>query len=379
MQHAQAIGTIGGPRKAWLKLAGRGLALAAFGALLGAAGPQSPNPDGSTIVHQLDAAEIKTRALEGKLAAENKRLGSYRVADLFGESDEEKAARLQHEQSQDSSITGLNQRMGDVEESLRRATGQIEQLDHRIDELNSRIERMQKDFDYKLCTLAAQQLGASGEAGEENALPCPGTGSAPAASAPPPSSPMTSSQSGVVHLAPPPASSPITSSQSGVVHLAPPPGVLGTLPANNAPRGTAAAAPALVPPPAQSANRPQFEAAMNLLAKAQYDEARSAFRAFADAYPKDELTPQAVYWIGDIAYVQKDYAAAARAFVEELKKYPSSPRAPESMLKLGQSLIALNQKQEGCTTLAALPTKYPNASKTVVARAAQEHKAAACR
>jgi len=364
MQHAQAIGTIGRPRKAWLKLAARGLALAAFGALLGAAGPQSPNPDGSTLVHQLDAAEIKTRVLEAKLAAENKRLGSYRVADLFGESDEEKAARLQHEQSQDSSITGLNQRMGDVEESLRRATGQVEQLDHRIDELNARIERMQKDFDYKLCTLAAQQLGASGEAGEENALPCPGT----ASTAPPPAS-----------SAPPPASSPITSSQSGVVHLAPPPGVLGTLPANNAPRGTAAAAPALVPPPAPSANRPQFEAAMNLLAKAQYDEARSAFRAFADAYPKDELTPQAVYWIGDIAYVQKDYAAAARAFVEELKKYPSSPRAPESMLKLGQSLIALNQKQEGCTTLAALPTKYPNASKTVVARAAQEHKAAACR
>jgi tol-pal system protein YbgF len=383
MQHAQAIGTIGRPRKDWIKFAGRGLALAAFGALLGAAGPQSPNSDGP-IVHQLDAAEIKTRALEGKLAAENKRLGSYRVADLFGESDEEKAARLQHEQSQDSSITGLNQRMGDVEESLRRATGQIEQLDHRIDELNSRIERMQKDFDYKLCTLAAQQLGASGEAGEESALPCPGTVSTappPAASAPPPPAPassITSSSSGVVHLAPPPASSPITSSQSGVVHLAPPPGVLGTLPANNAPRGTAAA-PALVPPPAQSANRPQFEAAMNLLAKAQYDEARSAFRAFADAYPKDELTPQAVYWIGDIAYVQKDYAAAARAFVEEIKKYPSSPRAPESMLKLGQSLIALNQKQEGCTTLAALPTKYPNASKTVVARAAQEHKAAACR
>ena len=61
----------------------------------------------------------------------------------------------------------------------------------------------------------------------------------------------------------------------------------------------------------------------------------------------------------NIAYVQKDYPGAARAFAEEIKKYPSSPRAPESMLKLGQSLIAMNQKKEGCTTLGALTSKYP--------------------
>jgi tol-pal system protein YbgF len=329
-------------------------ALVALALLAGAASASSQTTGDSTVVRRLDAAEIKTRALENKLASDNKRLGSYRVADLFGESDEEKAARLQHEQSQDSSINGINQRMGDLEDSLRRVTGQVEQLDHRISELNARIERMQKDFDYKLCALAAQQLGAATQGEDQNALPCPGS----ASFAPPPAA------------ANPPPSSPVTSSQSGVIHLAPPPGVLGTLPAS----GTAAAAP-----PAPSANRPQFEAAMNLLAKAQYDEARSAFRAFADSYPKDELTPQAVYWIGDIAYVQKDYANAARAFVEEIKKYPASPRAPESMLKLGQSLIALNQKQEGCTTLAALPSKYPNASKTVLARAEQDRKAAACR
>ena len=67
---------------------------------------------------------------------------------------------------------------------------------------------------------------------------------------------------------------------------------------------------------------------MNLLAKAQYDEARAAFRSFADTYPKDDLAPQALYWVGDIAYVQKDYPSAARAFAEELKKYPQQrPRA----------------------------------------------------
>jgi TolA-binding protein len=49
------------------------------------------------------------------------------------------------------------------------------------------------------------------------------------------------------------------------------------------------------------------------------------------------------------------------------------------MLKLGQSLIAMGQKQEGCTALAALPTKYPNATQTVIDHATQERKASACR
>ena len=67
----------------------------------------------------------------------------------------------------------------------------------------------------------------------------------------------------------------------------------------------------------------EYNSAMNLLAKAQrYDEARSAFRSFADSHPEDPLTPQAVYWVGDIAYVQKDYPNAARAFAEQIKKYP---------------------------------------------------------
>ena len=118
---------------------------------------------------------------------------------------------------------------------------------------------------------------------------------------------------------------------------------------------------------------------MNLLAKAQYDQARAAFRTFADNHPKDDLAPQALYWVGDIDYVQKDYPNAARALLEGLKKYPASPRAPDSMLKLGQSLIAMDQKKEGCSALGAIPSKYPAASKPVAAQAESARKAAACR
>src|SRR5436190_1582363 len=91
------------------------------------------------LIRQLNAGETKSRALQRQIKTDSSALGSYRVADLFGESDEEKAARLQHEQAQDGSIGNLRQRVDDLENSLRRSTGAVEELGHRINELNSRI------------------------------------------------------------------------------------------------------------------------------------------------------------------------------------------------------------------------------------------------
>jgi TolA-binding protein len=48
------------------------------------------------------------------------------------------------------------------------------------------------------------------------------------------------------------------------------------------------------------------------------------------------------------------------------------------MLKLGQALIAQGQTSGGCTTLAALKTKYPQAPAATLTAAAGARKAA-CR
>ena len=249
------------------------------------------------------------------------------LAGLFGESDEEKAARLR-EDNQDAQIADLTRRIHDLEQSLQQLTGQNEELGHRVQELRDKLVSQQKDYDYKLCSLSAQLLGAGNTAEDSGeALPCNLGGSA--------------------------GTAPAATLGSG--------GTLGTLPQGPAPD-----------------TRPQFDAALALLAKAQYDEARAAFRSFADANPKDPLAAQAVYWVGDIAYVQKDYGGAAQAFAEAIKKYPTSPRGPDSMLKLGQSLLALGQKKEGCLTLGAIKSKYPQASTAVLSQAAST-RAASCK
>jgi tol-pal system protein YbgF len=119
----------------------------------------------------------------------------------------------------------------------------------------------------------------------------------------------------------------------------------------------------------------QFDSAMNFLAKAQYDEAKASFRAYADANPDDsELSPQAIYWVGNIDFIQHDYQGAMVAFTEQIKKYPKSLRGPESMLKLGQSLLAVGRTQDGCTTLGAIKSKFPQAPQQTLALAAGARK-----
>ena len=50
--------------------------------------------------------------------------------------------------------------MQGLTQSLSQATGANEELSHQIQQLNDKIDRMQKDFAYRLCMLSAQQLGA---------------------------------------------------------------------------------------------------------------------------------------------------------------------------------------------------------------------------
>jgi tol-pal system protein YbgF len=275
-------------------------------------------------------------------------LHPVQVRGLFGESDEEKAARLraeQHERDQDAGIAEVRQRISDLEQALRLSTGQNEQLSNQIRQLTARLERQQRDFDYKLCTLVAQQMGTGAAADTSGAnLPC-------------------DPNAAVSALA-----NPGSGGTLGTLPVGPRPAAPGAAPA--APGGQAAA-PAV-------ASRTQYDGAMNLLARARYDEARAAFRAFADANPRDGLAPQAVFWIGNIAYTQRDYTAAAQAFAEQIKKWPNNPQGAEAMLKLGLSLIALGEKREGCVTLGAIRGKFRNAPANILTQAATARAQSSC-
>ena len=90
-------------RNAHVLLAWLYLAVGAFGLVGGTVAAWASDPGQAEIAPRLNAAVVQTQALK-TIAAENEALGSYKIAALFGESDEEKQARLQHEQAQDASV-----------------------------------------------------------------------------------------------------------------------------------------------------------------------------------------------------------------------------------------------------------------------------------
>jgi tol-pal system protein YbgF len=303
-------------------------------------------------------------------------------AQIFGPSDEEKAREAAQDsgirdlqnslQQQDARIRVLEDKARSLTDSLSQATGVNEELSHQVQLLNDKIDRMQKDFAYRLCTLSAQQLGA-GDAMNCAAAGTPSAGavSPQSYSQAPPGAPLPPIGAGTIDatgnggfVAPP--------NDNGAAVMGRPPGVLGTLPMNSGPMNS---------PPANlqsaPANPTQYNQAMNLMSRAQYNEAAAAFRAYADTYPGDaDLAPQAIYWVANISFIRQDYAEGARTFAELIKKYPKSPRAPDAMLKLAQSFMAMDQKTEGCTTLGFIKSKYPDASPQTLAQAASLRKTA---
>lgn len=247
-------------------------------------------------------------------------------------------------------------RLNDVENSLRDLRGQVETLTFQLRQVTEQLDIARKESNFRLNALEG---GAPAGAYGPSAAPA-----APSASAPPPPAPRP---------APPAASggygAPINLSPgAGSNSQGQKPGTLGSLPADAVPQGDAGG---LSP-------QQQYDAAMDLLTRAQYAEAQAAFRGFVAANPADQLAGPAQYWVGDIAFTQKDYGGAAKAFAELLKKYGKTARAPDAMLKLGLSLLELGQKKEGCTTLGALKSKYPNANKAVLDRAAKRATQAQC-
>jgi tol-pal system protein YbgF len=317
-------------------------------------------------------------ALAGLLA-----ISAPSQAQIFGPSDEEKAATKAHEDGQDAGIAqnaqGLRQaqdaqtqlqaqlrdlqdRVHSLTDSLARATGANEELSHQLSLLSEKIDQQQQDFDSRLCTLSAQQLGADAQS-----LNCAAAGAPRATRAPMPQSftpgarlPALDDQS--------PASADPTPLRGRA------PGVLGTLPASAPPARTASA------DTGSGDDNHQFDTAMNLLARAQYEEASGAFRSYADTHPDDgNLSPQALYWVAHLAAMQRDYDTAARTFAEQIKKYPKSSRSPDSMLEVGQVLIAQGHNSEGCTFLGGIKKQYPNASASTLAAATNARKVANCR
>jgi tol-pal system protein YbgF len=88
--------------------------------------------------------------------------------------------------------------------------------------------------------------------------------------------------------------------------------------------------------------------------------------------------PEAQYWLGESMYQRQRYRDAAEAFLGVSTKFETSARAPDALLRLGQSLAAMGEREAACASLAEVSRKYPRASVAVRQGVEREQKRVRC-
>ena len=134
-------------------------------------------------------------------------------------------------------------------------------------------------------------------------------------------------------------------------------------------------------PAAPSASLPASEAfaqARQAMVAGDYAAAEAGFRDFVDNHGDTAKAPEARYWLGKTLTARSAHADAAGAYIAAIRGWPTTSWAPDAVLELSRSLIALKKPADACQTLAELAKRYPKASTTVQTRAAQARTQAKC-
>ena len=112
-----------------------------------------------------------------------------------------------------------------------------------------------------------------------------------------------------------------------------------------------------------------YKNAYDDLRAGRHEAAERGFREFVHRYPHHDYADNAQYWLGECFYDQKRYDKAAPEFRAVLTRWPTGNKAPDAMLKLGFSLLALGDLDKGGKVLREVPATYP---RTEAARLASE-------
>lgn len=121
-----------------------------------------------------------------------------------------------------------------------------------------------------------------------------------------------------------------------------------------------------------------YERAYSSILSGDYALAEASFRNFLATYPGDDRAPDAQYWLGESLFARGQYSEAADAFLSGYKAYPQSGKAADTLLKLGLSLAGLGEREAACQTYAEVLKKYPNASNALHQRVTAEQAVADC-
>lgn len=277
--------------------------------------------------------------------------------------------------------TRLHFKIQSMQAGLMTLTGRLEQIENGLRRSEDRLNRLVSDVDLRLRTLEtttgvspgvgssvsggvqAPVLSGATDATPSQAGGTPGNGVVETGQLAPGQQLLGTVSSSAVENVKPGNAAPNVAPPTGGLLLKRPP-LPKTAPA---PGGVAAAKPSgkvmLLP---DGTPKQQYTYAFGLLKKRDFPNAARSLKAFVDKNPKHSLAGNAMYWLGETHYDQKQFAEAARVFLDGYRRYPKSNKAPDNLLKLGKSLNSVGEKKSACAAWNKLLKSYPKANSRLV-------------
>ena len=107
-------------------------------------------------------------------------------------------------------------------------------------------------------------------------------------------------------------------------------------------------------------------------------QGQASYNLLANLQTQVYVDRRTQYFLGESLYSHQSYREAADAFLAVSKKFEASTKAPDALLRLGQTLLALNEKELACATFGEVGRKYPRASAGVKQSVEREQKRVRC-
>ncbi len=129
------------------------------------------------------------------------------------------------------------------------------------------------------------------------------------------------------------------------------------------------AMPQKAPAPAVPATgKGLYDQGMTLVRAEKSEEGRKLLGEFLETDPGSALVPNAIYWIGESRFIDKDYAQAILTFKDVTRRFPKHHKAAAALLKLAMCYQQLGEKDNATLYLRALLRDHPKSEPAPAAR-----------
>jgi len=108
-----------------------------------------------------------------------------------------------------------------------------------------------------------------------------------------------------------------------------------------------------------AAEQQAYDRAFLALREARYADAAEGFDSFLRDHPQSSYAPNALYWLGEVYYVTRDFQTALDQFQRLLQVYPDSNKVPDALLKVGFSHYELGHWDRAQAALEQVVADHP--------------------